>query len=473
LPKRVVTLEIDPSIIRIMETNDGKVIKWANLALDSTIAEDGVFPDPQTLVAAIKQVVTSSGIEAKDVIASVSGLYSINRLLPRASMSGVINQETVMAMTQETVSVPINDLYITWQTIAVSEDEQRIFVVGVPRDIIDTEVRALKAAGIKPRLVEMKPVALARAVDRENALILGIEPSSIDFVVVVESIPVVMRTMPWTQGDLAVEDIVEHLVVNLELTVGFYNSQHPSLPLETDTPLFITGQMSGDLELIEKLKDKVSYPLTLLVSPLEYPAHLPVSQYAVNIGLALKEGVPDGDGMQGSNIPIDINLLPDIYKPWRPTMRQIYLACGVMAFLALLFPMFNLASGAMDETNTMKATHSNLQNKMTEKQLEIQKREPIQKAINEYHTLVELGGDFVGELEVIDDEAKKLGVNVESVLHEGNTIKVICQASDYITFDNYLKTLAESGLFSNPIPPPEGYPYITGGTIELVRQPAK
>jgi Tfp pilus assembly PilM family ATPase len=225
LAKRVVTLEIDPSIIRIMETNDGKVIKWANLALDSTIAEEGIFPDPQALVAAIKQVVTSSGIEAKDVIASVSGLYSINRLLPRTSLSGVINQETVMAMTQETVSIPIDDLYLTWQTIAVSEGEQSIFVLGVPRDIIDTEVRALKAAGIKPRLVEMKPVALARAVDRENALILSIELSSIDFVVVVESIPVVMRTMPWTQGDLTVEDIVEHLVVNLELTVGFYNSQ--------------------------------------------------------------------------------------------------------------------------------------------------------------------------------------------------------------------------------------------------------
>jgi hypothetical protein len=469
----VVTLEIDTAIIRIMETNDGKVIRWANLALDSTIAEGGVILEPQALVAAIKQVVTSSGIEAKEVVASISGLYSVNRILPSTNLSGGINQETVMAKVQELTPIPIDELYFAWQTIAVDDDGQSIFVAGVPRDILDTEVRALKGVGINPRLLEPKTIALARAVNREQALIFSIEPTNFDIVVVVDGIPVVMRTMSWQQEDLSMEEIVEHLAVTLELTVGYYNTHHPNTLLETDTPIFITVQMSGDLELVEMLQDLISYPVTPLVSPLECPAHLPVSQYAVNIGLALKGTVLPENRAQGDKIPIDINLLPNIYKPWRPSVRQIYLAFGIVVFIALLIPMFRLATGAIDETTTLELRHNILQNKLTEKQLEIQKREPIQKAINEYHALVELGGDFVVELEVIDSEAEKLGVEVESILHEGDSINVTCQAGDYVTFDNYLTAIAESGLFSNPIPPPEGYPYITGGTIELVRQPAE
>lgn len=474
MAKRVVTLGIDTANIRIMETNGGKVTRWASLALEPTIAEGGVIPDPLVLMAAVKRIMTSSGIQAKEVIASVSGLYSVNRVLRGANLPrGVVNRETVTAAAQEVMPIAMDELYLAWQTMAAGEDGLSVFVVGVPRYVIDIEVRALRGAGVNPRLLDLKTMALARAVNREQALIFNIEPTSFDIVLVVEGIPAVIRTTSWQQEDLTLEDRAEHLAVSLELTVGFYNSQHPGFPLETDTPLFVTGQMSGDLDLVETLQEMVSYPVTPLAPPLECPAHLPVSQYAVNIGLALKGAALPRDRAQGGYLPLDINLLPAIYKPWRPSARQIYVTCLIIAFVALLFPMFQLASGAMNETAALEANHGLLNNRMTEKQLELKRREPIQKAVNEYDALLELGGGFTRELEVIDSEAKRLGVEVQTIAHGGDRITVICQAGDFITFDSYLTALRESGLFSIPIPPPEGYPYITGGTIQLAPQPAE
>ncbi|GAI52078.1 unnamed protein product, partial [marine sediment metagenome] len=121
--------------------------------------------------------------------------------------------------------------------------------------------------------LELKAMALARAVNREQALILNIEPSSFDIIMIVNGIPEVIRTTAWQQNELTLEDKAEHLGLSLELTVGFYNTNHPNTPLDPATPLLITGQMSGEPTLIEKLEARLGYPIKLLTPPLDCPSH--------------------------------------------------------------------------------------------------------------------------------------------------------------------------------------------------------
>ena len=449
-------------------------MKWASLSLDPTIVEGGVLSDPSVLSAAVKQVMTSSGITGQDVIASVSGLYSINRIVTVPNVpGGVTAQEAALEAAKEVMPLAADKLYLSWQAIAASESTQQVLVLGVPRDVIDTEMQALRAVGINPRILDFKTIALARAVNKEQALILNIESSSFDIVIVVNGIPVVMRTTTWQQDDLTVEDKAEHLVASLELTVGFYNSQHANISLDPATPFFITGQMSRDLALVEKLQARVGYPIEPLAPPLECPAHLPVAQYAVNIGLALKGTTPSKSLAQDGYVPPDINLLPGAYKPWRPSARQMYFACFIIAAIALLFPLYQATSGAMDKTAILKSRYAILNNELQLIQLEIKNREPLQQAIREYNTIVNMGGGFTEDLRVINSEAGRLGVEVQSVAHGAESITVSCQTGSYITFREYITALEESGRFSTPVPPPEGYPYITGGTIELESKPVE
>ena len=465
MAKRVVSLEIEVGVVRVMETTGRKVTKWASLSFEPTMTDRRVISDHQALSTTIRQVMTSSGIVGRGVVASVSGLYSVNRTLILPNQSGPVTRETVVEALKVAMPLPVDEMYLAWQTIASGEEGNHVLAVGVPRDVIDAGMRALKAAGVSPRLLDFKGMALARAVNRERALILNIEPSSLDIVIVANGVPEVMRALPWQREDFTPEDMVEHLALSLELTVGFYNSQHHGMPLEPDIPLFITGQMSADLTLVARLHARTGYPSVPFEPLLECPPHLPVSQYAVNIGLALRRAVPPEKNEAGSHI-VGMNLLPHAYKPWRPTTRQIYLSCSVVAAIGLLFPLFNLTSGAMSKTAVLKARSDILNNKLKERQLEINSRTPLQKAIDEYHAIVDMGGGVVEDLEVINAEALRLGVKLASVIHQGSSIMVNCQADDSATFDKYLAALEASGRFS-PIPPREGYPYITGGIVEL------
>ena len=251
------------------------------------------------------------------------------------------------------------------------------------------------------------------------------------------------------------------------MTVSFYNSQHTGFPFDPATPLFVTGQMSGDLALMEELQSRVEYPIEPLTPPLECPAHMPVSQYAVNIGLALKGTVPSKSQEQDKYSAPDINLLPQTYRPWRPSARQVRAFCAIIIAVALLLPLYQVTADTMAETAFLEARYTIINTELQRRQVEIKNREPLKKAVNEYHTIINMGSGATEDIKVINSEAEQLAIEVKSIDHEGEQIIIICEADDYTAFRNYVTALEESGRFNTPIPPPERFPYRTGGIIEV------
>ncbi|HEY82269.1 MAG TPA: hypothetical protein G4O01_03150 [Dehalococcoidia bacterium] len=470
LAGKVVTLEIGSTSIRLMETRGGVVRKWADLSFapDSIAEEEEAGSTELSLGTMVKQLMASSGIKARKVNVSLSGLYSISRLLPVSNLAPDLPlQEAALEMASQIMPLSEDRLHLFWQVLTPSDEEDQILFLGVPREVLDSEIRSLKAVGITPQTVELKAMALIRVVNREQALILNIEPASFDIIIIANGLPQIMHTAAWQRETLSLEDAAEYLASSLELAVDFRNFHHPDAPLDPATPLFITGQLSGDPELMEKLQAKLSYPVEPLQPLLECPPYLPVSQYAVNLGLALRGTVSSRDNEQDGPLPLDINLLPESFRPWRPTARQLYSAAVILLALVVLFPLFDIASEAMGRTAMLQTKFDILNQQLERKKLEIKKREPIQKAINEYRQIVQRKVSFVDDIEVIRNEAEKLKVKIGTITHEGDKIVFSCRADNYLIFREYLAALEESGRFTSPIPPPEGYPYTTGGEVTL------
>ena len=436
----MITLEINSTDIRLMEIEGGRVTKWASRSVEPGVFEEEVIADPQALGAVVRQLMNSSGISAREVIASVSGLYSISRVvMVPIPVGGGTTRQAVLEAVSDVLPLPEEELYISWQGMATTiVGGQQVLVVATPRDVIDSEVQSLRSVGVNPKIMDLKAMALARAVNREQALIFNIEATTFDTVIVVDGVIEVMRATAWRAAELSVEEQAEHLAVALELAVGFYNSHHPGFPLDPGTPMFITGQMSGDLALMEELQARVGYNVEPLTPPLKYPEHLPVSQYAVNLGLALKKAASSKKSLvtlsrkSSENPPEeeyslpDINLLPEVYLPWKPSARQIYAFLGVIAFMGLLFPLYQITTDAMAETATLEARYTIINTELERRKAEIKSREPLQKAINEYNSIVSRDGRFTDDLIVINSLADELGVEVQSIAHEGDSITVSC-----------------------------------------------
>ena len=370
--------------------------------------------------------------------------------------------------------VSLDSLYFFWQTVTTTEDERQILAVGVPRDLIDDNVRALKQVGISPHIIELRPMSLIRVVNREQALILNVEPTSFDVIMVIKGVPEVIHSMGWRLDDLNMEDAADYLATNLEMTVDFYNAHHIESPFDADNPVFITGQMSTNPALMDRLQARLVFGVEQLIPPLECPAFLPVSQYAANIGLAMrKEMALESNDERAGVMSLDMNLLPRIYRPWRPSARQMYAVVIIVASIALIFPLMQSTGEAVAKTTQLQARFDSLNNQLLVKKVQIQSREPLQKAINEYNSLVTREVSFSEDIKAIIDIAKRIGVAVDSLRHNGSEISINCQAKDgdYRTFRAYKEALEESGRFTIPVTPPEGYPYITGGEIRLKHKP--
>ena len=287
MAKRVTTLDIDSTTIRLLQIKGRRVEKWASAPLEPGVVQDGVIFNPEALGATVKRLKQSSGIQGRKVVASVSGLFSVSRMVSQPVGAGELSRMAILQAAQRLMPVPVDELYISWQPLGVVDGERQLAVVGVPRNIVDTEIQALKAAGLSADTLELKAMALARAVDQSEALTVNIEPAALDIAVVADSTVQVMRSIV-VNNDLGAEERARVITDALKVLVSFYYQSHPQEDVDlAATPLFLTGQMASNSSLVDYLGDRLGNPIRPLTTSLECPAHMPLSQYAVNLGLAL------------------------------------------------------------------------------------------------------------------------------------------------------------------------------------------
>ncbi len=468
----MLTLDINSTEISIVEVDRGRVIRWAKQSLEPGIFDDEVIVDHHALGEAIRKLISSIGVRTRDIIVSVSGLYSLSRVvLVSVPPGGEVSHQAVVDAATEVMPISEDEMYISWQNLGSIEKGQQVLVVSVPRDMIDGEMRAIKIAGINPRVLDLKAMAVTRAVNKDQVLILNVEQTSYDIVMVVDGLVEIMRTTAWKPDALSPEERTDQLALGLELTVGFYDSNHIDNPFDSATPLVVTGRLSVDDKLIQMLEERTGYKTELPTPPLEYPDELPVSQYAVNIGLALKgssPGIATGEKLYS---PPDINFLPDEYKPRKPSARQVYTVFAAIAVLVLLVPLYQITASAMGKVSALEQEFTTLNSLLEARREELATREPLKKAIESYDTVFNGTTDIIGDLETIISIAEDLNIDINTLSHEIGSVKISCQASSPVAFDDFITALEDCGRFSTPVIPPEGYPYIKGGNISVTPVP--
>lgn len=196
--------------------------------------------------------------------------------------------------------------------------------------------------------MDLKPLALARAANRGEAIIANLEPDCYDIVLVAEGIPAIMHTISPRGEGATLEDNIQRLTDELSRTVAFYQSNHPENSLSPATPLLLSGGLATEATTSGLLQAEIEYPVEPLVPPLEFPPDLPVAPFATNMGLALKK-LPQKMTAKGEARfhDINVNLLSGKYrearaKPLPP--GQIFVIIFLIMAMGLLFPFYQTRS---------------------------------------------------------------------------------------------------------------------------------
>ena len=164
-----------------------------------------------------------------------------------------------------------------------------------------------------------------------------------------------MRTVAVSDQPTA-DQQVSIVVRAIEATVDYYNSQHRDRPLPSHIPLILVGPQADTGALRQGIEEQLAYPLETISPGMQLPSHLPVAQYAVNIGLAMRpmSRPRERNLLDEGSAPIRINLMPQFTSPLRLTRQRagIFGAMTVAALLAVF--LFQLGVSTGEEADSLK-----------------------------------------------------------------------------------------------------------------------
>lgn len=286
--KDTTSLVIEQTAVRLLVTSGTSIKRWASAPLEEGLIVEGVVHNPEVVGKAIADLFHQEGIPSNNVITCVSGAHVVHKTfsLPRMRQEDLKN--AVLYQARREMPIPMEELVMAWQTINVTEQHHEVFVVGVPRDVVGAFMEALRHGGVRPKAVDIKPLALARATDRPTTIICSIEPDSIDVVYLANYSPAIIRTVFFSDVSNSLMELGSRLANELQRTLRFYNDSNRLNPISPNTSVFLAGSAGDYFSMAEALYGSIEYSIERLNPPMDFPPDFPVEEYAANIGLALK-----------------------------------------------------------------------------------------------------------------------------------------------------------------------------------------
>jgi type IV pilus assembly protein PilM len=460
----VVTLYIDDTSLRLLVAKGKRVEKWAQLPLEPGLVSDGAIVDEAEVAGKIKELLIAQGVKTKKVVAGLSGLHCPTRVITLPKLSKALLPEAVRQEVESIVPVPLEQLYISWQPISATGEETQVFFIALDRNAVDVLIKTLRRAGLEPYLIDVKPLALARVVNKATAIIVDVQPTAFDIVIMVDGIPQPVRSLPLPSKAVTSSEKLPTVKAELERTIKFYNAGYPEKPLDSSTPIFISGEMVQETEACQFLANELDYPVVPLSPPLECPEDLSPSQYMVNIGLALKEvSLPKGE----ANFPVvNLNALPEAYKPKPISLPRIFITTSIIiATIGSLLPLAMLVWSTATDTALLRGELYTINQQIEQRLSQMQaQRQDIAELETKVGVVETSRDDLYAVIDYFDNQhyvvngaleetisALAQTIDLSNISHVDDELTISGMAASDVAISTFAKRLSASGRFADVI----------------------
>lgn len=429
MAREATTIYIDDSAIWVLIATGKKPQKWASMPVEPGLVKDGVIQDQDVVAGKIRELWQTHKIGSRRVIAGISGINCLYRLITLPELPKNLLPEAVSREASRVLAIPLEQIYLSWQTLSSLRGETLVYLAASPRNSVDALVSTLRKAGLDPYLMDLKPLALARTATQSPAIILDVQPTSFDIVVLTEGIPQVIRSVPLPR-ESQLKEKMSLVKEELNRAVTFYNSSHMDKPIKASVPLLVCGELAEQPDAWKLVPGRLEYPVQALPAPVEIPEGFPASQYMTNIGLTLKE-TGDKDAIAYSSI--NFNALPEVYRPKpRPISEVLFLPVIIAGIVLICLGAFAYVTTSA-QTTELRADWANINQMLNQvvasDRAQIQEIAALEKQLSSstFTTTFdgfaasrdELNGDLSQINKAFGQKALKLDIN-----HGGNTITV-------------------------------------------------
>ncbi len=281
-----VTLSLEPDELRVLVIERGQqVTTWGRVRLSPGTMQGDVIRNPLAVAQALHTLWQVHRIPSNRVVVSIPASQTSVRLVA-VQPDQPVDRETALNLAAR--FWPLESSSVAWQVLEYV-GRPMLFLLRVPQEVVDQIHALFSEVGLRIVGLEPKPLALLRAIGREQAIIVDVEPSLATVVIAGEGIPFHVAGYPLDAPLLSTAMSKAVRVVEfLNSALGRYNVSGPGAPIDITVPLFCTGAL-GDFPFLHRLvREVLGQTIERLTVPVPVPADLPVHRYMANVGLALK-----------------------------------------------------------------------------------------------------------------------------------------------------------------------------------------
>jgi len=286
--KRILSISVEGTELRIVTYYKNAVESWNSIPLEPKILKMGQVTDAQALGDTIKSSLDSVEAGKLHVVCSLPGLRSVSRIINVPSVGKKELEIVIPREVRRTMTVSEEDNYFHWQILPTETEQTRVFVLAVPKEPLQLLIQAVQHAGLNPANIELKPLALMRAVNQRDAIIANCESNSMELVIVSDDVPVLIRSVFLGEGVVTQDYAVGRISDELGRTVVTYNEINKEHPLDADVPVYLTGATASGVPFALNVAALTGRTVQPLEVPMVCPEDFPIAEFMVNIGLILK-----------------------------------------------------------------------------------------------------------------------------------------------------------------------------------------
>ena len=453
MAKRVTTLFIRDTSIDLLVMKGEQVEKWASSPLGPGLVSQGLIIDEAQVADKVEQIFKETDAQKSKVITAVSGHDSLYRIITLPDLPEAVLPEAVRREAKRTIPTPLEEVYFSYQRLPTPKGESRVFLATFPREPVDALVRTLRQAGVKPYIMDLAPLALCRIPDEPRAIIVNVRLDYLDVAVIADRIPQVIRRLSLPGETESLEERLPLIAEEFHRTVAFYNSSHMETPLDSTVPVFVCGDLVEAPESWESLVGESGYTVSALPSPVEPPEGFNPNEFMVNIGLALKELLPEKEEANFSLV--NFNALPEAYMPPSfsivrvlvPVVTVVGIGLIILAVILILNDRANIATLSSQVTEAERSVGQE-RDQITELNGKISPVEATAKELDARITAMERRrATFHEDLTQIERLAGEQ-VTLDRVNHGGSSVTVTGSASSEDDIFDYARDLRSGGRFS-------------------------
>jgi len=399
-----VALDITNSDIRVLEVKGNKITRWRTVPIPDDAIKDGIIVEPHTLSVIIDNLFKNMNLKKNRVICSVTGLPFIYRVISMPRNERAVSDEAVERAARKEMSLTQENIFLVWQATqtTTNKDEQDYFVLGVPKNAIAPLIETLNSANIKPFIVDLKPLALARAASRKDALIVSMERGYFDIVVVANGVVRVMHSLSPDNRASNIAGHVNDLVDGLNKAVKSFNRDFPQNSLKPDTPILVSGEVAADEPLRQLLQEATGHEVSILTPLASLPPEAPALMFSTCVGLVARKISKFMD--KSSYHDIAINVLIRTRREGQFKVALAYAGVGLL-FLVLagaVYKSYDLKAAAVARTEALYRESTRVTQMLVDAQKANGKAQADKKDISDKLQVL------INELNTIANEHRKI-----------------------------------------------------------------